>query len=99
MMTWQVGFMEQALQGERIHLARIFWTATRQHIKVLPGVSANFLFSFLINFYRGVRLLTAIKRREFPMRTHTQEVEEVVSANEVNTDPEDEQITSRSRRT
>ncbi|OAE30600.1 hypothetical protein AXG93_2909s1030 [Marchantia polymorpha subsp. ruderalis] len=30
-------------EGNQIHHARIFWTATRQHIGVLTGGSANYL--------------------------------------------------------
>lgn len=54
---------------------------------------------FLINFYKGMRLLTAAEKREFPMQTHAQEEEEVVSANEVNTDPRSKQINLPPRRT
>ncbi|OAE29826.1 hypothetical protein AXG93_901s1000 [Marchantia polymorpha subsp. ruderalis] len=41
---------------------------------------------------RGMGLLTAEERREFPLQTEAHEGEEVVSANEVNTGPEDESI-------
>lgn len=44
-------------------------------------------------------MLTDAKRREFPMRTHAQDEEEILSANELNTDPEDELINSPPGRT
>lgn len=37
-------------------------------------------------------LLTDSERKEFPIQTHAQDGEDVLSANEVNTDPEYEQI-------
>ncbi|OAE32880.1 hypothetical protein AXG93_3052s1100 [Marchantia polymorpha subsp. ruderalis] len=90
MMTWQVGFVERALQGDRIHWARIFWTATRQHIGLIPGGSACYLFPFFINFYRGMGLLTIADSRNFSLQDVAPEGEEVVSANEVDSYPEDE---------
>ncbi|OAE32621.1 hypothetical protein AXG93_4293s1010 [Marchantia polymorpha subsp. ruderalis] len=45
-----------------------------------------------IVFSRSMRLLTAKERRKLPMQTHTQEGGKVVSANKVNTNPENEQI-------
>ncbi|OAE30476.1 hypothetical protein AXG93_942s1190 [Marchantia polymorpha subsp. ruderalis] len=76
MMTWQVGFVERALRGERIHWTQIFWTVTRHHIGLLSGGSPSYLSPFLINFYRGMNLLTAEESRSFPMRNVEQEGEE-----------------------
>lgn len=39
-------------------------------------------------------LLTAEEKKEFPLRTEAREGEEVVSANELNTNSEDEPISS-----
>ncbi|OAE24320.1 hypothetical protein AXG93_4265s1010 [Marchantia polymorpha subsp. ruderalis] len=63
----KVGFVKRALQGDRIHWARIFWTATRQHIRLVSGGSANYLSPFLIKLYRDMGLLTIEERREFLM--------------------------------
>ncbi|OAE18236.1 hypothetical protein AXG93_2027s1000 [Marchantia polymorpha subsp. ruderalis] len=99
MMTWQVGFLERLLRGDRIHWARIFWTVTRQHIGLLPGGSPSYLSPFLINFYRGMNLLTAEESRAFPLWEVEQEGEETVLANEVNADLESEpQSTPQQRR-
>lgn len=70
----------------------IFWTATWQHIGLVPGESASYLSPFLINFYRGMGLLTSEERRKFLLQIQAQEEEEVVSANEVDTNPKDEPI-------
>lgn len=43
MTTWQVGFVERALQVEPMHWARNLWSVTHQHIGETPGVSANYL--------------------------------------------------------
>lgn len=88
MMTWQVGFIKRALRGDRIHWAQIFWTVTRQHIGLLSGGSLSYLSPFFINFYRGMNLLTAEESTAFPIRNVEQEGEEVVLANEVNSDLE-----------
>lgn len=99
MMTWQVGFVERALRGERIHWTQIFWTVTRHHIGLLSGGSPSYLSPFLINFYWGMNLLTAEESRSFPMRNVEQEGEEVVLANEVDSDLEGEpQSSSQQRR-
>lgn len=66
------------------------WTVTRQHIELLAGGSPSYLSPFLINFYRGMNLLTAEESRTFPMRNVEQEEEELVLANEVNLDLEGE---------
>ncbi|OAE19727.1 hypothetical protein AXG93_2958s1010 [Marchantia polymorpha subsp. ruderalis] len=88
MMTWHVGFVERALRGDRIHWARIFKTTTRQHIGLIPEGYACYLSSFFINFYRGMGILTLVENRDFPPREVPQEGEEVVLANEVNSDLE-----------
>lgn len=90
MMTWQVGFVLRALREDRIHWARIFQTAIHQHIGLISGGSACYLCTFLINFYRGMDLLTADESKEFPLQNVAQEGEEVVSANDVDTDLEGE---------
>ncbi|OAE32398.1 hypothetical protein AXG93_3671s1170 [Marchantia polymorpha subsp. ruderalis] len=94
MMTWQVGFIERALREDRIHWARIFWIATRQHIGEIPGGFLAYLSPFLINFYRGMNLLTAEENSAFPLRNIAQEGEEVMRANEVDSDLEGEQCIS-----
>lgn len=88
MMTWHVGFVERALRGDRIHWTRIFRTTTRQHIWLIPEESTCHLSSFLINFYRGMGILTPVENRDFPPREVPQEGKEVVLANEVNSDLE-----------
>ncbi|OAE32794.1 hypothetical protein AXG93_4893s1000 [Marchantia polymorpha subsp. ruderalis] len=55
------------LRGERIHCVRIFWTATRQRIGVLPGGSTNYLSPFLINFYRELNEEAVEREREVPV--------------------------------
>ncbi|OAE20310.1 hypothetical protein AXG93_1084s1020 [Marchantia polymorpha subsp. ruderalis] len=95
----KVGFVERALRGDQIHWARIFWTVTQQHIGVLTGGSANYLSPFVINFYRGMELLTDAEKKKFPLQTHAQDEEEILSANEVDTDSKDEQIDSPQGRT
>ncbi|OAE33775.1 hypothetical protein AXG93_1671s1020 [Marchantia polymorpha subsp. ruderalis] len=52
MMTWQVEFVKRAMRVDCIHRTCIFWTATRQHIKLIQGGSACYLSPFFINFYR-----------------------------------------------
>ncbi|OAE27200.1 hypothetical protein AXG93_1598s1020 [Marchantia polymorpha subsp. ruderalis] len=91
MITWQVGFVERALQGDQIHWAQIFWTVTRQHMCVLTGGSENNMWQFLINFYSGMGLLTDVEKK-FALQTHAQDEEEILSANEVDNDTEDKQI-------
>ncbi|OAE32406.1 hypothetical protein AXG93_3671s1250 [Marchantia polymorpha subsp. ruderalis] len=44
-------------------------------------------------------LLTYAERKEFSMQTHTEDGEYFLSANEINTDPEDKQINSSPGRT
>ncbi|OAE19406.1 hypothetical protein AXG93_1096s1020 [Marchantia polymorpha subsp. ruderalis] len=51
--SWQVGFVELALSGAPIHLARILWKATRQHAFEEKGVLIHHLSPFLLNFYRS----------------------------------------------
>ncbi|OAE26839.1 hypothetical protein AXG93_4339s1000 [Marchantia polymorpha subsp. ruderalis] len=60
----------------------------------LAGGSPSYLSLFLINFYRGMNLLTGEESRAFPMRNVEQEGEEVVLANEVNSDLEGESRSS-----
>lgn len=98
MMTWQVGFIERALRGDRIHWARIFWKATRQHIGLIQGGSACYLSPFFIHFYKGMGLLTPAEIEAFPTREVPREGEEVVVANEVNSDLEGEPRNSRQQR-
>ncbi|OAE18885.1 hypothetical protein AXG93_3022s1090 [Marchantia polymorpha subsp. ruderalis] len=64
--------------------------SVRQHIGLIQEGSACYLSPFLINFYRGMDLLTVDESRVFLLRNVAEEGEEVVSANEVDTDPEGE---------
>ncbi|OAE22020.1 hypothetical protein AXG93_4780s1010 [Marchantia polymorpha subsp. ruderalis] len=99
MTTWQVGFMERALQGKQIHWAQILWTTTRQNIGALIKELANYLSPFLINFYRRMGLLTKTEQKKFPLQTHAHDGDETLSANEVDTSQEEAQLALRSGRT
>ncbi|OAE22842.1 hypothetical protein AXG93_2100s1020 [Marchantia polymorpha subsp. ruderalis] len=56
------------------------------------GGSTNHLSLFLINFYRGMGLLTAAEQNKFLLHTHTKDGDETLGANKVNTDQEDTQL-------
>ncbi|OAE35515.1 hypothetical protein AXG93_2987s1020 [Marchantia polymorpha subsp. ruderalis] len=73
MMTWQVEFVERALREDLIHWMRIFWTATRQYLGLIPRGSACYLSPFLINFYRGMGVLNVAEIRDFALRKNSGE--------------------------
>ncbi|OAE23928.1 hypothetical protein AXG93_1217s1400 [Marchantia polymorpha subsp. ruderalis] len=72
--------IEDILRFGKLGIGRKSWDVAQETLPSTVRVS------------RGMGLLTAEERREFQMRTHAQEGEEVMSANEINTDLEDEQI-------
>ncbi|OAE32674.1 hypothetical protein AXG93_2384s1000 [Marchantia polymorpha subsp. ruderalis] len=65
--AWQVGFFERILKGKRVHWARIFYNIVWVNVfGRWMGSMTNHLTPFLVNFYRGMGLLTREEEKRFP---------------------------------
>lgn len=64
--AWQVGLFERVLNGQRVHLARIFYDLVWVNASSRwTGPLINHLTPFLVNFYRGMGLLTREEEKRF----------------------------------
>ncbi|OAE31113.1 hypothetical protein AXG93_150s1020 [Marchantia polymorpha subsp. ruderalis] len=65
--AWQVWFFERILKGRRVHWTRIFhdlvWVNAGSQ---WTGPLTNHITPFLVNFYRGMGLLTRKEEKRFP---------------------------------
>ncbi|OAE30189.1 hypothetical protein AXG93_4295s1440 [Marchantia polymorpha subsp. ruderalis] len=65
--AWQVGFFERILKGQRVHWARIFYDLVWMNAgSWWTGPLTNHITPFLVNFYRGMGLLTREEEKRFP---------------------------------
>lgn len=71
---------------------------TLQHNGETEGGSANYLSPFLVNFYRGMGLLTVEEQKKFSLHTHAVDEDETHGANKVDVDQEDTQLALLLRR-
>ncbi|OAE22374.1 hypothetical protein AXG93_2318s1210 [Marchantia polymorpha subsp. ruderalis] len=65
--AWQIGFFKRILNGQRVHWARIFYDLVWVNASLRwTGPLVNHLTPFLVNFYRGMSLLTRKEEKRFP---------------------------------
>ncbi|OAE21656.1 hypothetical protein AXG93_3121s1050 [Marchantia polymorpha subsp. ruderalis] len=74
--AWQVGFIKRAVRGDVIHWAKIFWNLLWINVgNRWRGASVSHMTPFLVNFYRGMGLLTKVEDKRFPKEREVLELE------------------------
>ncbi|OAE30296.1 hypothetical protein AXG93_3964s1090 [Marchantia polymorpha subsp. ruderalis] len=64
-----VGFFERILKGQRVHWTRIFYDLVWVNAgSRWTGSLINHITPFLVNFYRGMELLTREEEKRFPKK-------------------------------
>ncbi|OAE20262.1 hypothetical protein AXG93_1332s1000 [Marchantia polymorpha subsp. ruderalis] len=86
--AWQVGFFERILKGQRVHWAMIIYDLVLVNASGRwTGSMTNHLTSFLVNFYRGIFLLTREEEKRFPRERESFTVESSEGTEDENRSP------------